>query len=173
MLLHMCDKHKIQEILRHVWLPKSKLSNEELIYITDLICEVLGKFGDINDISTLLNDESMNKYNGTASPEKCEEVAKLIISWNGGSPIKTDYALMKFRSGMYYTFLSYKNSEKELKFTFSMTVNYEVIVNLDELPLEGNEKQQLLEVMQKIYKNELIIDNEENSEYIQNNLAYW
>jgi hypothetical protein len=169
----MCDKHKIQEILRHVWLPKSKFSNEELIYITDLISEILGKFGNISDISTLLNDESINKYNGIASSEKYEEVAKLIISWNGGSPIKTDYAVMKFRSGMYYTFLSYKNSEKELKFTFNMTVNDEVIVNLDELPLDGKEKQQLLEVMQKIYKNQLIIDNKENSEYIKNNLAYW
>ncbi|MDQ8954425.1 hypothetical protein RFH42_15860 [Acinetobacter rudis] len=169
----MCNKHKIQEILRHVWLPKSNFSNEESIYITDLICEIVGQFGDANDVSTLLNDESINKYYGTISSEKCEEVAKLIISWNGGSPLKTDYAVMKFRSGMYYTFLSYKNSEKELKVRFNMTVNDEVIVNLDELSLEGNEKQQLLDLMKKIYKNQLIIDNEENSEYIMDNLAYW
>lgn len=80
---------------------------------------------------------------------------------------------MKIQSGMNYTFLSYKNNEKEFKFTFNMTVNDEVIVNLDEFPLVMKEKEELLKVMKNIYKNQLIIDNEENSEYIENNLAYW
>lgn len=97
----------------------------------------------------------------------------MIISWNGGLPIKNDYAVMKIQSGMNYTFLSYKNNEKEFKFTFNMTVNDEVIVNLDEFPLVMKEKEELLKVMKNIYKNQLIIDNEENSEYIENNLAYW
>ncbi len=173
MILYMCNKHKIQEILRYVWLPKLKLSSEELSYITDLICEILEGFGDTSNVNTLLNDISITKYNGSASSEKCEQVAELIMSWNGGPFLKTDYAVMRFRQSMYYTLLSYKNNEKELSIKFDMTVNYEVIIDPSTWPLDGDEKQQLLEIMQEIYKDELIIDNEENSEYITNNLAYW
>ncbi|MCL9677713.1 hypothetical protein L2096_15970, partial [Acinetobacter sp. ACZLY 512] len=60
-----------------------------------------------------------------------------------------------------------------LSIKFDMTVNYEVIIDPSTWPLDGDEKQQLLEIMQETYKDELIIDNEENSEYITNNLAYW
>ncbi len=169
----MCDKQKIQQLLRYVWNPLIGFSTEDVLYITDLICESIESLDDVNNISDLLKDISIKKYHGNISTEKSMHVAKLIIDFNGGSPIKTDYGRMRFIVSGYYTFLSYKNVKEALQLTFAMTVNGEIVLEPNKLPFEEEEKHQLINVMQEKFKNKVIIYNDENAEYINNNLSVW
>lgn len=111
----------------------------------------------------------MRKYDGNISSEKSLNISTLFMSWYGHPAMRTDYAVMRFSYGMYYTFLSYKNNEKELNFTFNMTVNHELIVNIVEIILAEQEKQQSSKIMQETFRGHLLFDNVQNSEYIKNN----
>ena len=118
-------------------------------------------------------DISTNEYNGNISSEKCMQVATQIINFYGGSPINTDFGKMRFSIGQYYTFLSYKSIKEDLEITFNMTLAGEIVLDPNELPLNGEEKHQLIKVMQEIYADRLIINNDKNSAYIKENLSFW
>ncbi|MHA3891731.1 hypothetical protein [Acinetobacter sp. GXMZU3951] len=53
-----------------------------------------------------------------------------------------------------------------------MTLAGEIVLDPNELPLKGEEKHQLIKVMQEIYTDRLIINNDKNSAYIKENLSF-
>ncbi|MHA3891732.1 hypothetical protein [Acinetobacter sp. GXMZU3951] len=114
----MYHTQKIQTLLRHVWNPSPFFSNQNIVHIADQLYEIIENLGDINEISDVLMNISINEYNGNISSEKCMQVATQIINFYGGLPIKTDFGKMRFSIGQYYTFLSYKSMKEDLKITF-------------------------------------------------------
>lgn len=76
----MCDRNKVQQILRYVWLLTSISLNENISSIAESICKELAGYGEIDDITDLLDEISIKKYDGNISSEKSLEVAKLIMS---------------------------------------------------------------------------------------------
>ncbi|OTT97794.1 MULTISPECIES: hypothetical protein [Acinetobacter] len=168
----MYHTQMIQTLLRHVWNPLPSFSNKNIVDIADQLYEIIENLGDINDISNFLMDISINEYNGNISSEKCRQVATQIINFYGGEPIKNDFGKMRFTVGQYYTFLSYISQKENLKMTFNMTLAGEIVLAPNELPLKGEERQQLIKVMQEAYADRLIIDDEKNSAYIRQNLSF-
>ena len=169
----MYHTQQIQTLLRHVWNPSPSFSNQNIVHIADQLYEIIKNLGDINEISDVLMNISINEYNGNISSEKCMQVATQIINFYGGSPINTDFGKMRFSIGQYYTFLSYKSIKEDLEITFNMTLAGEIVLDPNELPLNGEEKHQLIKVMQEIYADRLIINNDKNSAYIKENLSFW
>ena len=168
----MYQTQKIQTLLRHVWNPSPSFSNENIVHIADQLYEIIENLGDINDISDFLMDISTNEYNGNISAEKCMQVATQIINFCGGEPIKNDFGKMRFSVGQYYTFLSYNSKKENLEMTFNMTLAGEIVLDPNKLPLKGEERHQLIKVMQEVYADRLIIDDEKNSAYIRQNLSF-
>ena len=72
-------------------------------------------------------------------------------------------------------FLIYERDliKEDLEITFNMTLAGEIVLDPNELPLNGEEKHQLIKVMQEIYADRLIINNDKNSAYIKENLSFW
>ncbi len=168
----MYQTQTIQTLLRHVWNPLPSFSNKNIVHIAHQLYEIIENLGDINDISDFLMDISTNEYNGNISSEKCMQVATQIMSFYGGEPIKNDFGKMRFSIGQYYTFLSYNTKKENLKMTFNMTLAGEIVLDPNKIPLKGEERHQLIKVMQEAYADRLIIDNEKNSAYIRENLSF-
>lgn len=170
----MILEQKMKEILKYVWSPKSHFNDNDLDNISNSVFKLLDDGSDIEAISNFLYKVSVEKSFENISVKKCEDAAKLIISWhNPTPPVQTKYGTLRIRNqSRFGTYLSYKNVTDVLEIRLSMTIHYEQIIYLEEIPLLGEEKKELLKAMEKLF-SKIIIYSDETAEYIKNNVAYW
>lgn len=170
----MISEQKMKEILKYVWNPKPHLNDEDLNNISNSVFKLLDNWGDIEAISSFLYNTAVEKNFEHISAKKCEDTAKLIMSWhNPTPPVQTKYGILRFSNqSRFGTYLSYKNVTGVLEIRLSMTIHYEQIIYLEEIPLLGEEKEELLKAMEKLFVK-IIIYSDETAEYIKENVAYW
>lgn len=172
----MITKQKIKQILKYVWNSNLQSSNTDFDMITNSIISLLENDSDTIKISEFLFDISVNIYNTSISPEKCDQTAKLIMDWYSPvPPIKTDYGLIRIKSaGTYYTELTYKNTDQKISLMLNMTIYHEAILHPENIPFEGEEKKQLLQAIESLVNSkQLLIYSEKTAEYIDKNIAFW
>ena len=169
----MILEQKMKEILKYVWSPKPHFYDEDLNNISNSVFKLLDDGSDIEVISNFLYKVSVEKNFENVSVKKCEDTAKLIMSWhNPTPPVQTKYGILRIRyQSRFGTCLFYKNATDVFDIRLSMTFNYELIIYPDEIPLLGEEKEELLKAMEKLFRK-IIIYSDETAEYIKKN-AYW